>query len=360
MRERLVILNNEILPYRIPLFRALAHDSPFDLHVLYCARRAWDRHWDLKGEALAFEHTVMPGFSVRLRKPEYDEWRTVFINPTLMMHLARLRPQVIIGYEYSAPALTAMLYARLRGARYIVTEGHTTASGTSPAAKVSPGDLSSAGPRLTRHEVPPRIRTVWAPHASESSKRRRVTGGLLEAEADRLRPRPPRIRPRSMGFTNARARLLLAPRQRRAALRRVWRRRRGPCTPNWRPTPRVRVRQGPSSLGPVEPQRARVLPAPMCSSCPRSKTRSASVVGALASGVPVVCRPPAPPIPPRSARRSVVDPTRPSEMAHAILNPAALICGARWSRGRDRPQLMPSGGELPEKDAIAGTDLPRL
>jgi hypothetical protein len=64
MRPRLVILNNEILPYRIPLFRALADDPQSDLQVLYCARRGWDRSWTVPRDSPAFDHTVKPEYHI--------------------------------------------------------------------------------------------------------------------------------------------------------------------------------------------------------------------------------------------------------------------------------------------------------
>ncbi|MCX6027084.1 MAG: fasciclin domain-containing protein [Chloroflexi bacterium] len=64
MRPRLVILNHEILPYRIPLFRALADDPQFELHVLYCARRGWDRSWTVPRDSPAFDHTAKPEYHI--------------------------------------------------------------------------------------------------------------------------------------------------------------------------------------------------------------------------------------------------------------------------------------------------------
>ncbi len=379
MRERLVILNNEILPYRIPLFRALAHDSSFDLHVLYCARRAWDRHWNLKGEALAFEHTVMPGFSLRLRKPEYDEWRTIFINPTLLMHLARLRPQVIIGYEYSAPALTAMLYARLSGAGYIVwTEGtphserHLTPGqrftrrliihraqaylGTSRAACENLRRLGAARERIV--EAPQSHGVAW-----------------LQSEADRLRraagPHPPTIL--YVGFLNERkgVRLLLqafASVRRAVPEARLVLAGRGPMQAELAAyAERLGEPGAVEFAGFIEPHRVPevfagadvfVLPS-------LEDTFGVVVVEAMASGVPVVCS--------KFAGASgyireandgrVVDPTRPGEMAQAMiellrrpdLRRAMAARGREIARQFDAPQV---AERFREAVAIASSETP--
>jgi glycosyltransferase involved in cell wall biosynthesis len=119
-RPLVVVLNNDILPYRIPLFRALDAAPGLRFHFIFSTERAWDRSWRVDRKQLGFPHTVLRGFALRLRKPNYGEWRTIYINPTLFLHLLRLRPDVIVGYEYSAPALTALLYARLCRAAYVV------------------------------------------------------------------------------------------------------------------------------------------------------------------------------------------------------------------------------------------------
>ena len=123
-RRLVVILNNEIMPYRIPLFNALADDPELRLQLLFSTHRGWDRQWSLDRKNLKAPHRVMPGVAFRLRKPDYGEFRTVYVNPTLLWHLMRLRPQAVVGYEYSVPAMTAMMYSQVSGCAYVVwTEG---------------------------------------------------------------------------------------------------------------------------------------------------------------------------------------------------------------------------------------------
>ena len=336
MRPRLVVLNNEILPYRIPLFRALADDPQFDLHVLYCARRGWDRSWSLPHESLTFDHTVVPGFSIRVRKPDYSERRTIYINPALMLTLARLRPEVIVGYEYSAPALTALLYARLRGARYIVwTEGTTHSE-----------RHITWGQKLTRRLIIPRAQAYLATSLAACENLARLGAAperIVEApqchdvtwlanEADRLRPaagpRPPTIL--YVGFLNERkgvrqlleafehihralpeARLILAG---RGTLHRELADRAG----------RMGARRDVEFLDFVEPKRVpEVLAAADVFVLPSLEdTFGVVVVEAWASGLPVVCS--------RFAGAAsyirgpldglIVDPTQPAEMGKTIVD----------------------------------------
>jgi glycosyltransferase involved in cell wall biosynthesis len=119
VKPLVVVLNNDVLPYRIPLFRALHASPEFRFHFLFSTDRAWDRSWQVERDQLGFPFTVLSGFTIRLRKPNYGEWRTIYINPTLWAHLMRLRPDIVVGYEYSAPALTALLYTRVRQAAYV-------------------------------------------------------------------------------------------------------------------------------------------------------------------------------------------------------------------------------------------------
>jgi glycosyltransferase involved in cell wall biosynthesis len=118
-RPLVVVLNNDILPYRISLFQALASSPDFRFHFLFSTERAWDRAWQVDRESLRFPHTVLPGFAVRLRKRDYDEWRTIYINPTLPLVLAELRPDVVVGYEYSVPAMVALMCTRARRVAYV-------------------------------------------------------------------------------------------------------------------------------------------------------------------------------------------------------------------------------------------------
>lgn len=146
MRTRVVIINNEIFPYRVPLFATLSSLEGLDVHVLFLTRRGWDRSWNLSQDVLTFPHTVLPGFFFRLPKPHYHEWRTIYVNPTLLWHLFRLAPNVVVGYEYSLPALTALLYSRLSRCRYVVCSECTAWSDRA----------LTHGQRLTRRIIIPR------------------------------------------------------------------------------------------------------------------------------------------------------------------------------------------------------------
>lgn len=114
---RLVILDDHITPYRVPIFTQL-HRLSVDLRVLYCKARLPDRLWELPAQ-MPYPHEILPGGVIRLRRAPYGEPRQVLVNPTLLFRLIRIRPEVVVGYAYSLPTWTAFAYAKVSGARFI-------------------------------------------------------------------------------------------------------------------------------------------------------------------------------------------------------------------------------------------------
>jgi glycosyltransferase involved in cell wall biosynthesis len=125
---RAVFLNNEILPYRIPLFTALHNRSDLETIVLFSTARSRERDWRIDPAGLAFPHRVLPGICLRPPKSYMSEKRSIFINPTLFLELVRLHPDIIVAYEFSIPSMTALLYARLTGRLFLVWSECTSVS----------------------------------------------------------------------------------------------------------------------------------------------------------------------------------------------------------------------------------------
>src|SRR5687768_10584954 len=114
---RAVILNDQITPYRLRLFEGL-RAAGIDATVLYSARRLPGYDWHIP-ESLGFPHRVLHSAILRLRRPPYNDPRLIAINPTLFSEIARLDPDVVVGYSFSLPAWTAFVYARLRGKKFV-------------------------------------------------------------------------------------------------------------------------------------------------------------------------------------------------------------------------------------------------
>jgi glycosyltransferase involved in cell wall biosynthesis len=120
VRPRVAILNNEIFPYRIQLFRELGGSPLIQLLVLYSAAYGSGRQWSINPELLDYPNRILPGFTLHLPKKDYSEKRNIYFNPTLFLELVRFHPDVVIGYEYSIPAMTALFYAWLFHRPYIL------------------------------------------------------------------------------------------------------------------------------------------------------------------------------------------------------------------------------------------------
>lgn len=114
---RVVVLNDWLTPYRVPLFRQLAAEVP-GLRVLLCADKIRDYAWRFD-EDLGFACEALPHLELRLRRPPYDQPRILLFNPTLLWRLLRLRPDVVVTYAFSVPTWTAALYCALTGTPYL-------------------------------------------------------------------------------------------------------------------------------------------------------------------------------------------------------------------------------------------------
>lgn len=169
-RPRVVILDDHITHYRIPLFSYLAGQS-IQLTVLYCARNLSPNQLTLPSE-LGYDHRVLPGFVLRLTRPPYVEPRNVLLNPTLPWELARLGPAVVVGYSFSIPTWIAFAYARLFGKVFVSWSGDT----------LHTERLLGAGQRRARKMIIPRADACVG--LSQAAKEKYVAFG---APADRVK-----------------------------------------------------------------------------------------------------------------------------------------------------------------------------
>ena len=113
----MVVVDDHLTPYRIPLFDRLAAKFEY-LEVLLCAEPLRYRQFDPPA-SLDFRYRRLPNLIFRLVRPPFGEPRFLILNPNLLFHLLRLRPEVIVGYAYSIPAWTAFLAAKLLRAGFV-------------------------------------------------------------------------------------------------------------------------------------------------------------------------------------------------------------------------------------------------
>jgi len=117
MNQRVVVIDDQVTPYRIPFFQKLYQRLP-GLEVLYCSKRFQERSWSLP-DKLGYPHHIIPSLQVRSIKPPYDQWRTTLIPTTLFPELIRYNPGIVVGYAFSIPTWIAFMYTRLFRKRFI-------------------------------------------------------------------------------------------------------------------------------------------------------------------------------------------------------------------------------------------------
>lgn len=155
---KLAILDDQVTPYRIPLFERIA-DRVGDMLILYCSLRLKERRWR-SPETLSFPHEFLPHIAIRLRRPPYNDPRTILLNPTLFARLVVWSPDVVVGYAFSVPALTAFLYAKLFGKRYV-----SWSTGTLHTER-----FLGPGQRLLRSIIIPRANACLTPSMQGKEK----------------------------------------------------------------------------------------------------------------------------------------------------------------------------------------------
>lgn len=126
-RVRVVMLTNIPVPYRNPVYAALAQDPSLDFHVLFCAGSEPDRNWHRA--PLPFPHTFLAERFFTFAG------RFIHANPGVWKALRTLRPDVVITTGYNPSHLTAFAYARRHGCAHVVmTDGTLRSEGSSLTA----------------------------------------------------------------------------------------------------------------------------------------------------------------------------------------------------------------------------------
>lgn len=114
-RPRVAILTNMVAPYRRPLFERLG--ERLDLHVLLTGFEANRPDWRrLSEHGRFFQVHSVRGLQLsapRRRAGATIDRQRIHLNPTLLLRLARLRPDAVVTAEIGFRTLSALLYGRL-------------------------------------------------------------------------------------------------------------------------------------------------------------------------------------------------------------------------------------------------------
>lgn len=123
----LVHLTNIPTPYRIAfcntLQKALATYG-YELHVLYCAEKEANRHWEVSFDEMQYSHEVLPGISPKVGVGQ------VHLNLGIMRRLHQLQPQILlVAGSWNMPTALLASSQRLSGSslRIFWSEGHADA-----------------------------------------------------------------------------------------------------------------------------------------------------------------------------------------------------------------------------------------
>lgn len=60
--DKVLILHNQVTPYRLPLFERL--NEKYDVTVYFCKRKTKDRKWDVSLENYSFDYKTLPEFDI--------------------------------------------------------------------------------------------------------------------------------------------------------------------------------------------------------------------------------------------------------------------------------------------------------
>ena len=116
---RVVVLQNILAPYRVPLFDALSARVS-KLTVLVSAYTERRRPWTMDLESVGFACEKLPGATIRTG---YES--EVQLSAGLLAALSRIQPDVVVCSGYSAQTMQALLWRRLTGGAVVVwTEAH--------------------------------------------------------------------------------------------------------------------------------------------------------------------------------------------------------------------------------------------
>lgn len=179
---KIAIVTGSLAPYASRVYTRLTQNGDLDLSVFQCAKVEPGRQWKMP-EAQSFRVVSLPG----LRKHRSDISH-VYVNPAIVVQLARKRPDVIIVDSFSPTMIMAAVYAivtrtpfglAIEGARDLDPGEHSWPHAFARrflAKRASFGICTSEGARdMMKHWGLPRERTVLAPHAGSWPAPERIT-----------------------------------------------------------------------------------------------------------------------------------------------------------------------------------------
>ncbi|HSA85281.1 MAG TPA: glycosyltransferase family 4 protein [Nitrospira sp.] len=109
---KLAVITNILTPYRLPLFEHFAKSTK-ECTVLLQTEREENRAWRLP--PVTFRIDVLPGFHLRPSGAEVS----IHLNYGILQRLRRLQPDIVLSGGFAVANVTAYLYCKLFGKRYV-------------------------------------------------------------------------------------------------------------------------------------------------------------------------------------------------------------------------------------------------
>lgn len=120
---RVTIVCNQILPYRTPVFDALAQAPGIDLEVVYLSRRERNRQWEVAPPA--HRHVLLNSWSAYVEARDWPVHLTRGLGEALEKH----NPGVVVTMGYDSPAFwQAARWAEKHGRARVLYMGSTAFS----------------------------------------------------------------------------------------------------------------------------------------------------------------------------------------------------------------------------------------
>lgn len=113
---RIALVSNELPPYRVPFYRALAELPDVTLQLILCSRREPNRQWEIP--PLDFGHEFLREHVIT------RNGRYIHNNPGVVKSLYRFAPDVVVTGGFNPTHLYAFAYAFARGIPHVaMTDG---------------------------------------------------------------------------------------------------------------------------------------------------------------------------------------------------------------------------------------------
>lgn len=129
---RVTIVCNQVIPYRTPVFDALAADPGIDLEVVYLSRREKNREWEVKPPRHA--HVMLQSWSTYVSSRDWP----IHLHRGLRAALDKHDPDVVVTMGYDSPGFWQAAYWAMRhGAGRVLYMGSTALSSRTKVGPVA-------------------------------------------------------------------------------------------------------------------------------------------------------------------------------------------------------------------------------